>query len=52
MLVVLDDKLDDRLRQHVQTRYKSRTYGMLSTVINEAVEQYLARKANGGEAKN
>ena len=43
LVVIIDDKLEERLRRYIARKYPTETYGKIKLVIEQALNEYLQK---------
>jgi len=43
LVIIIDDKLEEKLRRHISHKYPTETYGKIKQIIEEALTEYLQK---------
>jgi len=43
IVVIIDDKLEERLRRYIASKYPTETYGKIKQIIEQALTEYLQK---------
>jgi hypothetical protein len=43
LVVIIDDKLEERLRRYIASKYPTETYGKIKQIIEQALTEYLQK---------
>ncbi len=43
LVVIIDDKLEEKLRRFIAQKYPTETYGKIKRIIEEALTEYLQK---------